>query len=71
MHDQGVGFDVSKLTSRPDSPGFGLFSVREQITLLGGSVEVAAVKPHGTAVHLQVPVKGAGGIANSAGLVEP
>src|SRR4029453_10741426 len=36
--DQGIGFDPAVLDhrSRADQPGWGLFSIRERLTLLGG-----------------------------------
>ena len=56
VEDTGVGFDA-----RPDaivaSGSFGLFSVREQIGRLGGTVEIVSSKGQGTSVHVQVPLE--------------
>jgi signal transduction histidine kinase len=52
-----VGFDPNELTSRSSGGGFGLFSVREQIRRLGGTVEVASAPLQGTRVSMRVPLK--------------
>ncbi len=54
VKDQGVGFDVATLTSQGPA-GFGLFSLREQISRLGGTVEIASDARVGTSVSLRVP----------------
>jgi PAS domain S-box-containing protein len=58
VEDKGVGFDATDLAPRPGSGGFGLFSVREQINRLGGTVEVVSAPAQGTCVTMRVPVKG-------------
>ncbi|MEO6603205.1 MAG: PAS domain S-box protein, partial [Polyangiaceae bacterium] len=55
VQDQGVGFDVTTLTSQGPQ-GFGLFSLREQIGRLGGTVEIASDARVGTSVSLRVPI---------------
>ena len=52
--DQGVGFDPA--ASRDSGRGFGLFSVYEQITRLGGSLDVTSQPQQGTRVTLRVPL---------------
>jgi PAS domain S-box-containing protein len=54
--DAGVGFDAKDEALWSTGGGFGLFSVREQITRLGGTVDLASVPGAGTRVTLQVPV---------------
>jgi two-component system CheB/CheR fusion protein len=54
VEDRGAGFDVEHVGSAT-SGGFGLFSVREQIARLGGTVEVESASG-GTSVTLRVPV---------------
>jgi signal transduction histidine kinase len=55
VEDHGSGFDVLR-ASRPRSGiGFGLFSVREQIERLGGSMSVQSAPGQGTRVALVVP----------------
>jgi signal transduction histidine kinase len=55
VEDTGAGFDVEKLGRGPDA-GFGLFSVREQIARLGGTVAIESTPRRGTRVSLRVPV---------------
>lgn len=55
VRDRGVGFNLATLDARPQS-GFGLFSVREQIGRLGGSVEVVSALGQGTRVTLRLPL---------------
>jgi signal transduction histidine kinase len=55
VEDRGVGFDVAEVGSRVQGSGFGLFSVREQIGRLGGSLEITSVPQQGTRVSLRVP----------------
>ena len=55
VEDSGVGFDAASLRAHA-SRGFGLFSVREQIARLGGTLEIAAESGAGTRVSLRVPV---------------
>jgi signal transduction histidine kinase len=57
VEDKGVGFDATDLAPRPGSGGFGLFSVREQIHRLGGTVDVVSAPEQGTRVTIRVPVK--------------
>lgn len=65
VEDQGVGFDVASLASQGPA-GFGLFSLREQISRLGGTVEIASDARLGTSVSLRVPIlHPAGGAARS------
>jgi PAS domain S-box-containing protein len=55
VEDTGAGFDVEKL-GRGSDAGFGLFSVREQIARLGGTVDIESTPRRGTRVSLRVPV---------------
>jgi len=50
--DDGAGFDARLLDS---SAGFGLFSLRERVQALGGSVEIDTRPGHGTRVALMLP----------------
>lgn len=38
-------------------PGFGLFSIRERIGLLGGRVEVQSARSQGACVTLTLPLR--------------
>jgi PAS domain S-box-containing protein len=57
LNDQGVGFDPEKLDGRAKAGdlGWGLFSIRERITLLGGRVDVDSAPGRGTRVRLVAP----------------
>ena len=54
--DDGCGFATDAPTRRPDGEGaFGLFSVRERMTDLGGALEIESVPGHGCTARLRVP----------------
>jgi two-component system sensor histidine kinase ComP len=58
VQDDGVGFDLSKI--EPGGyvgDGFGLFSIRERLTYLGGSLKVESELSQGTWVTLVAPLK--------------
>jgi signal transduction histidine kinase len=55
--DDGSGFDVEAAEAR--RPGMGLFSIRERVALVGGSVEIHSVRGRGTRVTATVPLAGA------------
>jgi signal transduction histidine kinase len=59
VEDQGVGFDASAAPA-PSASGFGLFSVREQMSRLGGSLEVESHEGAGTRVSLRLPLPAEG-----------
>jgi PAS domain S-box-containing protein len=54
--DQGSGFDLPQAQSDSGtSGGFGLFSIRERLDLLGGQVEVSTARGRGTQVRMTCP----------------
>jgi two-component system CheB/CheR fusion protein len=55
VEDAGAGFDVENIAHGPNA-GFGLFSVRERIARLGGTVAIESMPQRGTRVSLRVPV---------------
>ncbi len=55
--DDGVGCDPERLNPRRDSGGFGLFSIRERLDLIGGSLEITSQPGEGTTVTITVPSK--------------
>jgi signal transduction histidine kinase len=56
--DDGIGFDTSEgLSGKGGKGGFGLFSIRERLQHLGGSLKVDSNPGHGTRVTLSAPLK--------------
>ncbi len=56
--DDGIGFisPIENFTSNK-AGGFGLFSIRERLTYLGGSIEIDSKPNQGTRVTLAAPIK--------------
>ncbi len=58
VSDSGDGFDLAVMEAEQDDhPGFGLVSIRERLSLLGGRMEIDAVPGSGTSILLMMPVK--------------
>jgi PAS domain S-box-containing protein len=58
VEDGGRGFDLLADSAKGAvESGYGLFSIRERITYLGGKVTVQSAPGHGTRVSLRVPLK--------------
>lgn len=56
--DNGVGFDASELTSKAGKTfGYGLFSIRERLTSIGGHFKIASSPGSGTHVTIIVPLE--------------
>jgi signal transduction histidine kinase len=57
--DDGIGFDPTILESGfdPSERGFGLFSIREQLTHYGGSHRIDSKPDWGSLVEIQLPLK--------------
>lgn len=58
VSDQGPGFDAKKLLEDAclSGDGFGLFSIRERLSLLGGGFEMESVPGQGTVISLTAPL---------------
>jgi signal transduction histidine kinase len=56
VEDAGAGFDLSRLNDYEATSSFGLFSVREQVTRLGGEFDARSRPGGGTSITLRVPV---------------
>ncbi|MFP4373591.1 MAG: sensor histidine kinase [Spirochaetaceae bacterium] len=50
--DAGIGFELSDLDG---NPGFGLFSLRERVTALGGTVDIDSGRGEGTSISVVLP----------------
>lgn len=62
--DDGVGFEPAQLTAEGGSTGgFGLLSIRERLTLLGGRMEIDSAPGQGTRFTLWAPLR-RGGMAS-------
>jgi CheY-like chemotaxis protein len=58
VSDAGAGFDPdAAVSSAPSGGQFGLFSIRERLKALGGSLDIAAAPACGTVVTLTVPLQ--------------
>lgn len=55
--DEGRGFDVEVDVGAVGDGGFGLFSLREEVSYLGGSCDIRSAPDRGTRVLLGVPVE--------------
>src|SRR5262249_42080957 len=55
--DQGIGFDPARLDNRSKlgQAGWGLFSISERLTLLGGRFDIDSAPGRGTRVRLVAP----------------
>lgn len=53
VRDEGTGFDPDRLTGSP-SMGLGLFSARERLSLIGGTMSIESTPGKGTRIVLQV-----------------
>lgn len=60
VEDEGVGFNPSAISPKPDGGGFGLFSIEERLEPLGGKVTIRSAPGQGTTVLLEVPVESDG-----------
>lgn len=57
VQDHGIGFDADGPAERTSPGGFGLLSVREQVTRLGGKLTVVSAPERGTTVSIVVPLR--------------
>jgi signal transduction histidine kinase len=65
--DPGVGFEVHSISRLPTRQGgFGLFSIRERLKLMGGSVDIHSIIGEGTTVRIRVPLKPQHGLFDEA-----
>jgi PAS domain S-box-containing protein len=73
--DEGIGFDPATLVDRAKAGhvGWGLFSIRERLTLLGGRLELDSTPGRGTTFRVIAPRGRALGSADagSASVLEP
>jgi len=57
VEDKGCGFDFASMSAADCAcGGFGLFGIREEIVLAGGTLEVDTCAGHGTRVDIRLPI---------------
>ncbi|HYK88751.1 MAG TPA: PAS domain-containing protein, partial [Acidobacteriota bacterium] len=56
VKDKGVGFDPAKLGGDGLKGGFGLFSIRERLDLLGGQIDIESSPEDGSRFSLLAPL---------------
>lgn len=72
VEDDGCGFDVAaRKAQRARSEGFGLFSIEQRLTFLGGSAVVTSAPGRGTRVELLAPRRERPGSAGAAAAALP
>jgi signal transduction histidine kinase len=65
--DPGVGFEVHSINRLPTRQGgFGLFSIRERLKLMGGTIDIHSIVGEGTTVRIRVPLKPQHGLFDEA-----
>lgn len=57
IRDEGCGFDASAIGDKAENAGLGLVSIRERLSLLGGSVQIETSPGKGSKVSLVVPAQ--------------
>jgi two-component system sensor histidine kinase DegS len=66
IFDNGRGFDLETLKAKNDdmSSGFGLYSMRERIELLGGTFNISSEPGRGTRLNISIPFVQEEGVVN-------
>ena len=59
IEDNGVGMDLPEVYSPGRSKGFGLFSIHESLSHVGGELRISSASGKGTQVTLRAPLKDA------------
>ena len=57
VEDDGAGFDTERLQRDAVKTGYGLFSIRERLNHIGGSLEIESEPDKGTTVVLTAPLE--------------
>ncbi|MDF0650463.1 MAG: response regulator [Nitrospira sp.] len=69
VSDEGVGFDCAATAEESATGGlsskFGLFSIRERMSAIGGSFEIESAPNKGTRGMLRLPLAGTGGVGGT------
>ena len=57
VSDEGAGFDPGQLKRAGEDGGFGLFSIRERMGLIGGWLEIKSAPAKGSHITLVIPAR--------------
>jgi two-component system, NarL family, sensor histidine kinase DegS len=57
LEDDGIGFAQDKVVIGKDTGGFGLFSIRERLSHMGGSLEIDSSPGQGCRSVLRAPLQ--------------
>jgi PAS domain S-box-containing protein len=57
VQDRGRGFNPNRISRASESGGFGLFSLRERLSALGGTMKIKSARGKGTAITLEAPLQ--------------
>jgi len=71
VSDEGTGFDPSRLKPVGEEGGFGLFTIRERMGLIGGRLEIDSAPSKGSRFILTVPLSQTPAGRLSANLTSP
>mgnify|MGYP005852651005 CR=1 FL=1 len=55
VRDKGVGFNIGSHGQNGSGKGFGLFSIRKRITLMGGTFQIESTPGKGSCFTIEVP----------------
>jgi PAS domain S-box-containing protein len=55
VYDDGIGFDVERISLPSMDGGFGLYSIRERLDSLNGHISIQTKKNEGTEVLVEIP----------------
>jgi PAS domain S-box-containing protein len=57
VRDKGKGFNPNRISKASETGGFGLFSLSERLTALGGSMKVKSSPGKGAEITIEAPLK--------------
>jgi PAS domain S-box-containing protein len=57
VSDRGKGFDLDVIENSTGKIGFGLLTIRERASHIGGRLEIESALGHGSSFHLTLPVR--------------
>jgi PAS domain S-box-containing protein len=57
IEDNGRGFELTSVSSKPGAKGMGLPGIRERAAIIGGTVEIESTPGEGTTIFVRVPIK--------------